>query len=280
MFNTKLKKDALLIHEKAVTAYNASHETMMGESEKLYQERSMAIDLVKKIEDFINSIANTPKEFEKKMGLIKEEVKQFKETEQFAKEALENEIKAGVGIAAAAGAGLGFASMAPTVAMQIATTFGKASTGRAIKALSGAAAKKAALAWLGGGTLAAGGGGIAAGEALLALAGPIGWGLAGADAAFTLFSMTKRNKKISEEAVENAKEIMYEKERMDETGKRIEDLCKKTKDLRKSLKNQMEEVSVLQGTDYFSLGEEHQIFLGTIVNNSLSLASLLNAIIE
>lgn len=170
MFNAKLKKDALLIHKKAATAYNTSHETMMGESEKLYQERGEVIDLVKNIEDFINSIAYTPKEFDKKMGLVKEEVKQFKETEKFAKEALEGEVKAGVGIAAAAGAGLAFANMAPTVAMQIATTFGRASTGRAINTLSGAVAKKAALAWLGGGALATGGGGIAAGEAFLALA--------------------------------------------------------------------------------------------------------------
>lgn len=85
MFNAKLKKDALLIHEKAATAYNTSRETMMRESEKLYQERRTVIDLVKKIEDFINSIANTPKEFDKKMGLVKEEVKQFKETENLQK---------------------------------------------------------------------------------------------------------------------------------------------------------------------------------------------------
>ncbi len=44
-----------------------------------------------------------------------------------------------------------------------------ASTGTAISSLSGAVATNAALAWLGGGALAAGGGGIAAGSALLAL---------------------------------------------------------------------------------------------------------------
>ncbi len=37
--------------------------------------------------------------------------------------------------------------------------------------------KNAALAWLGGGALAAGGGGMAAGEAFLTLAGPVGWGI-------------------------------------------------------------------------------------------------------
>ena len=76
----------------------------------------------------------------------------------------------------AAGVGLGVAVVAlgPTAAMGIATTFGVASTGTAISALSGAAATNAALAWLGGGALAMNGGGMVAGKALLALAGPIG----------------------------------------------------------------------------------------------------------
>lgn len=84
--------------------------------------------------------------------------------------------------AGAAGAGLGVAvvAMGPTVAMGVATTFGVASTGTAISSLSGAAATNAALAWLGGGAIAAGGGGMAAGEAVLALAGPIGWAIAAA----------------------------------------------------------------------------------------------------
>ena len=44
---------------------------------------------------------------------------------------------------------------------------GSASTGTAIASLSGAAATKATLAWLGGGALAAGGGGVAMGVAVL-----------------------------------------------------------------------------------------------------------------
>ena len=81
--------------------------------------------------------------------------------------------------AAGFGAGVAVAALGPTAAMGIATTFGVASTGTAISALSGAAATNAALAWLGGGALAAGGGGMAAGNAFLALAGPVGWAIAG-----------------------------------------------------------------------------------------------------
>lgn len=52
-------------------------------------------------------------------------------------------------------------------AMWVATTWGTAGTGTAISSLSGAAASNAALAWLGGGTVASGGGGMAAGAAVL-----------------------------------------------------------------------------------------------------------------
>jgi hypothetical protein len=77
---------------------------------------------------------------------------------------------------AAAGAALGSAAGAATAyaAFTAAVTWGTASTGVAISGLSGVAASNAALALLGGGTLAAGGAGMAGGAALLTglVAGP------------------------------------------------------------------------------------------------------------
>ena len=64
---------------------------------------------------------------------------------------------------ASTGAGMAFTSGA----MWVATTWGTAGTGTAISSLSGAAASKAAMAWLGGGTIASGGGGMAAGAMVL-----------------------------------------------------------------------------------------------------------------
>ena len=68
------------------------------------------------------------------------------------------------------GGGLG-AALAGIAARQAALTgvrtIATASTGTAVSTLSGAAANSAALAWLGGGTLAAGGGGMAAGASVL-----------------------------------------------------------------------------------------------------------------
>lgn len=96
--------------------------------------------------------------------------------------------------------------MAPTAAMWVATTFGTASTGTAISALSGAAATNAALAWLGGGALAAGGGGMAAGQALLALAGPVGWGLAGVSIFTSVLLFWRKNEKYKKAKNKKLKE--------------------------------------------------------------------------
>ena len=59
--------------------------------------------------------------------------------------------------------GVGAGACATTLVM----TFGTASTGTAISALSGAAATNASLAWFGGGSLAAGGLGVAGGTVIL-----------------------------------------------------------------------------------------------------------------
>ena len=87
--------------------------------------------------------------------------------------------------------------------MWVATTFGTASTGTAISSLSGAVATKAALAWLGGGALSAGGAGIAGGQALLALAGPIGWGIAGTSVGLSAIFQGHKNKELAEKQVQN-----------------------------------------------------------------------------
>lgn len=68
-------------------------------------------------------------------------------------------------VAACGGAGAG--ALAASGAWALVSAFGTASTGTAISGLGGAAATNAALAWFGGGTLAAGGGGMAAGSLVL-----------------------------------------------------------------------------------------------------------------
>ncbi|WP_101909253.1 hypothetical protein [Marasmitruncus massiliensis] len=270
------KKEAFAIHERAVSKYNTTLANVQKKCEELYVTRQQCVIKIEEIERLINSIANTPKEFECSLSLIKTERMKFRETESYAAEAYQNAIKSGVGVAASVGAGAAVASLAPTAAMWVATTFGTASTGTAISTLSGAVATKAALAWLGGGALTAGGAGVAGGQALLALAGPIGWGITAFTTAGSVVALGSKNKKISNEAIEEAKEITIAGAKLNETGAVVSNIHSETKLLLDNIKEQLSQANPLEGCDYSAISSDEQLLLGTLVNNTLSLAVMLN----
>lgn len=122
MFNNGLKKEALRIHEETLNSYNKSYEEMEKSCEQLYEIRSKSVELIKLIQRVVNSIANTPKEFDTELGKIGRELSKFNETEEYAKEAYNASVKAGANIVEGAAAGLGVASMVPSALMSIATT--------------------------------------------------------------------------------------------------------------------------------------------------------------
>ena len=256
----------------------------MGKScELLYEIRGKSVELIKLVQEVVNSIANTPKQFDTELGKIGKELTKFKETEQYAKEAYDASLKAGVNIVGGTTAGIGIASMAPTALMSIATTFGTASTGTAISALSGAAAQKAAMAWIGrtfAGFAVKEGAGMAAGQAFLALAGPIGWGITAASTGISLISLTNKNKDVAEKAVKEAKEIAKAREALDETTEKINALKTKTDRLFDDMNREKSKIMSFMNLDYLSLREEDKLFLGTLVNHTLSLSQLLNETIE
>ena len=283
MFNNNLKKEALKIHEKTLAEYNASYGIMGRSCELLYEIRGKSVELIKLVQEVVNSIANTPKQFDTELGKIGKELTKFKETEQYAKEAYDASLKAGVNIVGGTTAGIGIASMAPTALMSIATTFGTASTGTAISALSGAAAQKAAMAWIGrtfAGFAVKEGAGMAAGQAFLALAGPIGWGITAASTGISLISLTNKNKDVAEKAVKEAKEIAKAREALDETTEKINALKAKTDRLFDDMNRGKSKIMSFMNLDYLSLREEDKLFLGTLVNHTLSLSQLLNETIE
>lgn len=283
MFNNNLKKEALKIHEKTLADYNASYGIMGKSCELLYEIRGKSVGLIKLVQEVVNSIANTPKQFDTELGKIGKELTKFKETEQYAKEAYDASLKAGVNIVGGTTAGIGIASMASTALMSIATTFGTASTGTAISALSGAAAQKAAMAWIGrtfAGFAVKEGAGMAAGQAFLALAGPIGWGITAASTGISLISLTNKNKDVAEKAVKEAKEIAKAREALDETTEKINALKAKTDRLFDDMNREKSKIMSFMNLDYLSLREEDKLFLGTLVNHTLSLSQLLNETIE
>ncbi|SDB12440.1 hypothetical protein [Eubacterium oxidoreducens] len=210
---------------------------------------------------------------------ICEEVKQIRENwvtqvRKIKKEYEQMKINnVGVGVAGV-GAGVAVASMGPTFAMGVATTFGVASTGAAISSLSGAAASSAALAWLGGGALAAGGGGIAAGEVLLAMAGPVGWGIAAGAAVVCVGVLWKKKSDYKnleriflDIALRDLKKYELAIVELHERITKIIDETDKIKDAIGDVKT--------FGLDYNSMTETQQYTLGAYVNLMNSSAQLL-----
>ncbi len=276
MLYAKPKKEALAIHERAVSKYNAAFQKMEQLGNRLYNKRCDCVTLIHEIEFLVNSIANRPKEFDKKISDIKAAREKFRETADYAAEALDAAVKSGASVAAGIAGGAAVAGMAPTAAMWVATTFGTASTGTAISTLSGAAATKAALAWLGGGAVAKGGLGIAGGKALLALAGPIGWGITGVTTAASAVALGHKNKQIADEAIAEAKKVTVAGAEVNESSAKIQQLTDETVMLMDALRDMTQANRTLKGANYLELSEDEQYRLGTMVNNTLTLAELLN----
>lgn len=218
------------------------------------------------IQSSFDQIRNVPKE-----NLLKyERLKGIKVNWQQQCEKIESDYKkikvqtAGQAVAGV-GAGVAVAALGPTAAMGIATTFGVASTGTAISALSGAAATNAALAWLGGGALAAGGGGMAAGSAFLSLAGPVGWTIVfiSIAASSLAYIKSKKNKKRLENIytlICNRDAKLYE-QAADELNERITRILDEAEKLNKAIAK----IETF-GTDYAKMTEEQQYELGAYVN--------------
>ena len=266
MFNTDKRNEALDNLRKACYEYNEERELIMYHTEELFKEKEESRDLLKEIEKFINNLANTPKTLIDELAAIKNEYQTFdKEVQKFEIEAKKIDIGNNISAAAAA-AGVGVATMGPTAAIAIATTFGTASTGTAIASLSGAAATNAALAWLGGGALAAGGGGMAAGNALLAMAGPVGWFIAGGAFVTSAVILNSKNKDIAEQAWKQEDEINSALIEITKNSAEIKQLRRKIRDLYYRLKDELADFLAKNIRDYCLLSEEDKLRLGAFVN--------------
>lgn len=245
--------------EKTINKTNIKIEELGQYTESLYEA-------LKDIQLLFDRIRNIPEENRIKYeGLKKIQLDWKQQAENIALEYKKAEDKvAGKGVAGL-GAGVAVVTMGPTAAMGIATTFGVASTGTAISTLSGAAATNAALAWLGGGALAAGGGGIAAGNAFLALAGPIGWTIAGVSllvSGLIIFKSRKDKQRLEDiYTLISIRDTKSYELAIVELNERIE----RIKDETNNLKSASLEIKSF-GVDYSQMTEDQQYELGSYVN--------------
>ncbi|PLR83471.1 hypothetical protein CVD25_14885 [Bacillus canaveralius] len=276
MLNSSLKKDAIEKLKNAVAQYKRSSSTLQNNAVKLHNTRTYGVNVIRKVEEYINTLANTPKEFEKSFDQVRVNLASFKALSEISYDEKEMIKLAGGGAAAGVAAGVATAALAPTAAMAIATTFGTAATGTAISTLSGAAATNAALAWLGGGALAAGGGGMAGGSALLALAGPIGWGIGAASLAAGGFFASNKNKEAAIKADNERVEIVKATRVLDATSNEINNLKSSTQTLATNLEQSL--ISFISNTtkikSFTDFSQDERNLLRAIINNTENLSAL------
>lgn len=279
LFNSKLRQEAVDGYNEAISCYNEEADNLANKSIELYQVRDKAIKVVKIVEERINRLANKPKEFETKLEEINIEIQNFKDKQLAITQAIkEAEVASGSTAATASLSALGVtvATLGPTAAMGVATTFGVASTGTAISSLTGAAANSAALAWLGGGSLAAGGGGMAAGKAFLALAGPVGWGIAGVMLTASVGAgvvANRKNEEVAKEAIEEQKKIGLLARQLKEKVIEVTELIELTEKQTEGI--YLANLS-LTGMDYSLFTDDEKYQAGALVNSTLSLTAMVN----
>jgi hypothetical protein len=256
----------------ATDEYNAEYTKMYDYGMNLYVERERAKDVCTNIENLINSIANHPKSFDTDMSEIKMNREEFQNSCDFAKQELDAARKSAISTGGGLAAGATVASVAPATALWIATTFGTASTGTAISTLSGAAASNAALAWLGGGAIAAGGQGMAAGSALLAMAGPVGWSIAGATLLTSIVLFTRKKMRTNKERKEEIERVKLNTEMVIESGCKIKSILDKTNSLREELNSKYCICLSSYEKSFLEISDEQKMELGALVNNTKALA--------
>lgn len=278
MLNNSFRKEELAKLDQAHKCYEATAEKVSEQSIELMNlRRESSEKLITDVENYINSLANTPKELDRSFAEYQASFSTFNNIiNKLRKDAITADLQTGSGAGASIAAGVGVAAFAPTAAMAVATTFGVASTGTAISALSGAAATNAALAWLGGGALAAGGGGMAAGNTLLAMAGPIGWAVGGVLLAGTGIFSYRKNKRIGEEAMAKRKEIEVFNVTLKAALIEIQELIKLTKAHTQGIKELLEILLAMPVKDYVLFNSKQKEQVGSLVNHINSLSMLLN----
>ena len=269
------KSEKIDLDEKlksVIEEYNIEYNQLNDNGAGLLRYRERAGDLLEMVEALINSIANRPKSFDADISEIRVHRTEFKHACDFAQDELRaaqtSAISAGGGILG----GVAVAALMPTTAMWVATTFGTASTGALISTLSGAAANSAALAWLGGGALAAGGGGMTAGSAFLALAGPIGWTIGGATLLASVALFVNKKFKIDKERKEEIESVIKNTHAVRMTNAQLRDLAEKTSALRAGLAKQFLECMQSYGKNFPDIAQDDQLHLGALVNNAKALS--------
>ena len=277
MFNSSARRQAIEKFQEAEKRYESVRKSVERASVRLFKQRQHATgEVIQYVEDYVNLLANSPKEFDKSVAQYRIEANRFGKTvERLETEGIESTRVAGTAGVAGGAAAVGVATLGPTAAMAVATTFGTASTGTAISALSGVAASNAALAWLGGGAITAGGGGMVAGKALLALAGPVGWTIGGLSMIGSGIYLNKRNKETAEKATRECVKVEAKVLSFKAANREIKGLQKSTKTHSEGCLGILDWLTNHTPRNYLQFDLEQKERLAALINHIRSLSRLL-----
>lgn len=119
MFNSDFKKEEIAKLESAHEKYEARAEKVAKQSVELMQLRhDSSKTLITEVEQYINSLANSPKMLDKSFAEYKADFSSFSQIiDDLREESVDSSIKSGISAGAGVAAGVGVAAFAPTAAM-------------------------------------------------------------------------------------------------------------------------------------------------------------------
>lgn len=276
-FNKKAKEQAKVALEAAYNNHKKQSENLTKQFVVLQENRQRLANKLKDAERGINRFKNTPAHFQKSVQILSANLHNYGTLLEAAKQESANISRgAGVGTMAGVAAGGTVAAFGGTALTAVAMSLGTASTGTAIGALSGAAATNAALAWLGGGAVAAGGAGIAGGEALLALTGPIGWGIGGIIVAGTGIWARGKNAEAAADMRSNAVKIHASVDAIKALIQEVKSQRELTIKVTDGLKSGITMMNNLPN-DFNQFTENQLNQIGAFVDSTLAAEKILNA---
>lgn len=121
---------------------------------------------------------------------------------------------------------------------------------------------------------------MAAGNALLAMSGPIGWSIAGATLLTSIVLFAKKRTKLNKQKNEEIESVKRNTEQVKEVDADLKELLDETIAIREGVNDSFTNDLAMYGKDYTSFSDEQKRSLGTLVNNTKTLSALLGKVIE
>ena len=121
---------------------------------------------------------------------------------------------------------------------------------------------------------------MVAGHALLAMAGPIGWTVAGATLLTSILLFSKKKAKLNKQKNEEIEKVKKNTEKIREIDAQLNEILTQTMNVRNGLNGSFEACMDLFGKDYMDFSDEQKRELGALVNQSKTLSAMLKQTIE